>query len=174
MNSWATLDLKDWTMDSFMNNEILFIAEQLKEVYQGDPWFGRSVMDILGEVDESIAFEKPGGQHSILDLVWHMITWKEFTISRIRKSEDKPLHYFEEQDWRELDHSDKTLWKKGLQHFTQLHNELVEILQQQKDDLLSQNVAGRTYDFRKLLEGIVQHDIYHLGQIAYIKKQLKK
>ena len=63
-----------------MNREILLIAEQVKDVYNGEPWFGRSVHDILKETDEGIVFEKPATQHSILELLWHMITWKELTF----------------------------------------------------------------------------------------------
>jgi len=103
-----------------------------------------------------------------------MITWKEFTLSRLRDDPDKSLHYFENIDWRTLDHSDKSLWQQGLQHFAALHNELVEVMQQQKDELLSKKINERNYDFRKLLNGVVQHDIYHLGQIAYLKKLLQK
>jgi uncharacterized damage-inducible protein DinB len=157
-----------------MNREILLITEQLKDVYNGEPWFGRSVHEILKEVDESIVFEKPSGQHSILELLWHMITWKEFTISRLRDENDKSLKYFENLDWRTLDHSDKTLWQQGLQRFSELHNELVEVIPQQKDELLSKKINERNYDFRKLLNGVIQHDIYHLGQIAYLKKLLQK
>ena len=158
-----------------MNREILLIAEQLKDAYDGEPWFGRSLNEILNEIDTEIIFEKPEGQHSIVELLWHMITWKEFTISRLRNDENKPVKYFEENDWRELGHSDKTLWQQGLQRFSKLHNELLEVvIRQQKDEILSQRVNDRKYDFRKLLNGIVQHDIYHLGQIAYIKKMLQK
>ena len=157
-----------------MNREILLIAEQLKDAYNGEPWFGRSVHDILKETDEAIVFEKPGNQHSILELLWHMITWKEFTISRLRDDAGKSLQYFESMDWRKLDYTDKTIWQQGLHRFAKLHNELIEIIQQQKDDILSQQVRDRNYDFRKLLYGIKEHDIYHLGQIAYIKKLLQR
>ena len=157
-----------------MNREVLLIAEQLKDAYNGSPWFGRSSTEILSEIDEGMVFEKPNGQHSMLELLWHMITWKEFTLSRLRNDDSKPLQYFEENDWRELDHSDKNLWQEGLGQFVKLHNELVEVIQQQKDGLLPQRVSDRNYDFRKLLNGIVQHDIYHLGQIAYIKKMLQQ
>jgi uncharacterized damage-inducible protein DinB len=156
-----------------MNSEILLITEQLKEVYEGEPWFGRSVKEILEEIEEAIVFEKPNGQHSLLELIWHMITWKEFVISRLRK-DHTPNQYFEKNDWRQLDHSDKKLWNQGLQRFKQVHNELLQIIQQQKDDILSQKVDEKNYDFRKLLYGIKEHDIYHLGQIAYIKKMLQK
>jgi uncharacterized damage-inducible protein DinB len=156
-----------------MNREILLITEQLKEVYEGEPWFGRSIKEILEEIDEAFVFEKLNGQHSLLELIWHMITWKEFVISRLRK-DHTPNQYFEKNDWRQLDHSDKKLWHQGLQRFKQVHNELLEIIQQQKDDILSQKVDEKKYDFRKLLHGIKEHDIYHLGQIAYIKKMLQK
>jgi uncharacterized damage-inducible protein DinB len=157
-----------------MSQEILQIAEQLKDAYEGEPWFGRSTKEILNEIDEAMVFERPKGQHSILELVWHMITWKEFTLSRLRNDDKMPIKYFEENDWRVLDHSDKTLWRQGLQQFAKLHNELIEVIQKQKDEILSQRVGDRQYDFRKLLFGITQHDIYHLGQIAYIKKMLEK
>lgn len=155
-----------------MNQEILQIAEQLRDVYEGEPWFGRSISSILNEIDEAIVFKKAANQHSILELLWHTITWKEFTLSRLRHDDELSIKYFEENDWRMLDHSDKTLWQQGLREFSKLHNELVEIVRQQNDELLCQRVRDRKYDFRKLLYGIVQHDIYHLGQIAYIKKML--
>lgn len=157
-----------------MNREILQLIEQTKDAYEGEPWFGRSIKEILNEIDETIVFEKPNGEHSILELLWHMITWKEFTLSRLQDDETKPVKYFEDNDWRELDHTDKTLWHQGLQQFAKLHNALIEIIRKQKDEILSQRVGDRKYDFRKLLYGIIQHDIYHLGQIAYIKKMLQK
>ena len=157
-----------------MNREVLLIAEQIKDAYEGNPWYGRNMKQLLSEIGETIAFEKPAGQHSILELLWHMIAWKEFIISRLRTDNDKPLHYFEERDWMQLDHSDKKLWKEGLKKFHELHTELVDIIWQQKDELLAQKVSERNYDFRKLLHGIVEHDIYHIGQVAYIVKMLKK
>jgi uncharacterized damage-inducible protein DinB len=161
-----------WSIDfSSMNREILLIAEKIKDTHQGDPWFGRNVQSILSEINEDMAFRKISGQHSILELLWHMITWKEFTVSRLRE-DDKNMTYFESIDWRELDHSNRSLWQQGLERFNEIHNELVTLVQQQKDEILSRTINERTYDFRKLLYGIIEHDIYHLGQIAYIKKLL--
>ena len=99
-----------------------------------------------------------------------MNIWKEFTISRIRPDNKKPLEYFDKNDWQVLDHTDKKLWKKGLENHLELHKELLYFLGQQKDELLSQTVSEKKYDFRKLLHGAIEHDIYHLGQIAYVKK----
>lgn len=157
-----------------MNKEISFLVAQLKDAYEGDPWFGRNAKLLLNEVNEENVFQKPSGEHSILELVWHMVNWREFTISRINNKDNKTMEYFEANDWRVLDHTNKELWKEGLSRLYQTQEILLNLLENQKDALLETNVAGRNYTFKKLLHGILQHDIYHLGQIAYINKMYNK
>ena len=156
-----------------MNKEILHISEQLKDAYEGDPWFGRSAKALLAEVDEKIAFEKVNGQHCLVELLWHMITWREFTISRLQPDRSRSLQYFEQNDWRELDRSERNLWHKGLHRLDETQALLIAAIEKRTDDLLEQTVPQRQYNYRKLLYGIIQHDIYHLGQIAYIVKALR-
>lgn len=145
------------------------IIAQMKEAYEGDPWFGRNARLLLNEVNSETAMVQPNGQHSILQLVWHMINWKEFALSRLQPgSED--LHYFEVNDWRQLDHQDASLWTKGKERLLELNNALLLALEGKKDSWLSEPVRERSYSNRKLMFGILQHDIYHLGQIAYVRK----
>ncbi|WP_121353963.1 DinB family protein [Flavisolibacter nicotianae] len=155
-----------------MKQEINLLIEQLKETWEGDPWFGRNASVLLGEVSEQAAFEKISGQHSILELVWHMCNWREFVISHLAPSE-KSLAHFEHNDWQNLDHTNKSLWPEGRKRLQQTQDELIRLLQQKDDSILAQNVSERTYPYRKLLTGIIQHDIYHLGQIAFLTKALK-
>ena len=157
-----------------MNKEIQYLVSQLQESFNGDPWFGRNAEKLLGEVTETLAFQKPNGQHSIAELVWHMVNWREFVISRFRKDENKDLHYFETNDWRQLDHSDSSLWQHGLDKLNETQELLINILLDQPDAILDNNVEERTYNYRNLLNGIIQHDIYHLGQIAYLVKYTKE
>lgn len=157
-----------------MNTEILQIAEQLKDAYEGDPWFGRSIKSLLKDVEEDTVFEKPNGEHSIVELLWHIINWRAFTINRIREGDEISLKFFEANDWRYLDHHDKSLWKKGLHKLNETQSELVAVIQHQQDSILDETVPGRNYSFKKMLYGIVQHDIYHAGQIAYLTKMLRK
>jgi hypothetical protein len=44
-----------------MNKEILFIAEQLKDAFEGDPWFGRNMQQLLAEVSAEREVEKING-----------------------------------------------------------------------------------------------------------------
>ena len=156
-----------------MNTEIVQITQQLQDVYDGDPWFGRSIKSLLKDANPDNSFEKPNDQHSILDLLWHMITWREFTINSLRNNDKKSLQYFEDNDWRKLDHNDRSLLEKGLQRLGETQSELIEALQYQHDSRLNEIVPGKKYNFRNLLYGIIHHDIYHIGQIAFVIKLLQ-
>lgn len=155
-----------------MNKEVKYISKQLEIIYSGQPWFGRPVKEVLSEIDSTMASKKPNGQHSILELLYHMINWREFAISRLQPGNDKTSTYFEEHDWIQLDHSDKTLFEKGLQLLENSQQLLVRLLGTIDDEVLGTQVSDTEYNYRFMLHGILQHDIYHLGQIAYIKKQL--
>ena len=156
-----------------MRKEMMVLIDQLIDAYEGDPWFGRPGKQLLAEVDTKTAFIKLNNQHSIVELVWHMITWREFTINCLHHSSEFELKFFENLDWREIDHSNQALWPEALDKLDETQNKLVTLLQGQEDALLEQNVRERNYNYRKLITGIVQHDIYHLGQIAFITKQIQ-
>jgi uncharacterized damage-inducible protein DinB len=156
-----------------MNKEIQYITSLLKKTYDGDPWFGSSIKKIVAEVDAKTALQKPNQQHSILELIYHMLTWREFIISRLQPGNDKTVQYFEKNDWRELDHNDLSLWEKGLQLLENTQQLLTVLLGNLTDDILSKQVTDREYNYRFLFHGVIQHDIYHLGQIAYVKKLLQ-
>jgi uncharacterized damage-inducible protein DinB len=157
-----------------MKTEMQNIISQLIDVYEGDPWYGKAVTKLLKEVNDRIVFNKTNEQHSILELLWHMITWREFTIDRLRHSPQMQEEYFEKNDWRDLDHNDLTLWPQGLERLQETQNELIQLLQHLDDSILENQVPERNYTFNKLLYGAIQHDIYHIGQIAYINKLVKQ
>ncbi|MDQ3551133.1 MAG: hypothetical protein M3413_06370, partial [Bacteroidota bacterium] len=98
---------------------------------------------------------------------------REFTLHHLDPASDKTLSYFEKNDWLILDHSDKSLLQKALVRLQQSQDNLLNLLKLQQDELLVKKVVERNYSYRKLLYGVIQHDIYHLGQIIYIKKMLR-
>lgn len=156
-----------------MHNEIQYLVQIYQDAYNGDPWFGRSIKKILAEIKAGTAVEKPNGQHSILELLYHMINWREFTISKLEKGNESGAKHFENNDWGHYDHTDPTLWKKGLKRLETSQDRLIALLKKLNETALTAKVADRRYDVRYLLYGAMQHDIYHLGQIAYVKKLLE-
>lgn len=127
-------------------------------------------MKILQVENSSVVYKKPNeNSHSLIELLYHMNTWAEFTLKRLVEDED--LETAEKLDWREIDPKEHT-WEKGVAQFKVTHDLIIELLESKDDKLLSEKVDGREYNFRFLLHGLIQHDIYHAGQIAYVKKLL--
>ena len=50
------------------------------------------------------------------------------------------------------------------------HAQLVKTVEALPDRRLSERVPGKKYDIRFMLEGVAQHELYHAGQIAILKK----
>ncbi len=154
-----------------MNDHIQHIIQLLKETYEGDPWHGRSIKDLLSEVSPEAGLQKPdSNSHSIAELIYHLVTWREFTISRLQPEEGKNTEYFEKIDWRPLDLNRKQTWEEGLRLLEESEQRLLKVLEGFTDSILTETVTERKCNFKVLLYGLVQHEAYHGGQIAYAMK----
>ena len=155
-----------------MNDEIRSIIDNLKEVLSGNPWYGKSAMALFDEIDPAIVYYKPNDQsHSLIELLYHMVTWAAFTQHRLMKDRQMDSDTVQALDWQEIDPAIHT-WENGVAQFTEATNLIIQLLEASSDQLPDEKVDYRDYNFRILLNGLVQHNIYHLGQIAYVKKLL--
>ncbi len=144
----------------------------MQNVLNGEPWYGRSVFAILQEIDPAIVYKKPSeNSHSLIELLYHSLTWAEFTLKSLEKANKEDITAIEKMDWREINPSDHS-WEKGLAEFKEIHEKIIQQLNEKDDAFLSEMVDHRKFNFRFLLNGLIQHDIYHLGQIVYVKKLL--
>ncbi|MES1215895.1 MAG: DinB family protein [Bacteroidota bacterium] len=156
-----------------MNKEIQSIIRNLQNVLDGEPWFGRSVYPILDEIDESKVNIKPNdNSHSLLELLYHMNTWTAFTLKSLEKAGRDEITAIEEMDWRNIDTAIHS-WEKGLAEFRSLNETIIQLLNDKDDSLLKETVDFRKFNYRFMLNGLIQHHIYHLGQIAYVNKLLR-
>lgn len=150
------------------------IIRNLENILNGQPWFGRAVYPIMEEVEESKIHIHPGDdQHSLAELLFHMITWSTFCLKHMEKAPDQEILNVETEDWRTIDQKIHT-WKKGLDQFKSINQKIIAILETKDDSFLKEIVPGREFNFRFMLNGLIQHHIYHLGQVAYVNKLLQK
>lgn len=154
-----------------MNKEVQSIITNLERVLNGQPWYGEAVMPMLRKIHPAVVYINPKNSHAAIEILYHMITWVEFTLSRVQKKQDYDLKEAEKLDWRIIDPKVHT-WVKGLDTFEQLHQQLIAELQTKGDAFLSEMVDYREYNYRFMLNGLIQHNIYHLGQIAFLKNLL--
>ena len=155
-----------------MNKEIKFIIRNLQNTLNGEPWYGKAVYQVMEEVDDTKACIKPGNSgHSLVDLLYHMIIWATFCLKHLKNSSPDEIKKTESMDWREIDPAIHN-WQKGMKEFKETHEQIISILETKNDEFLSKIVAGREFNYRFMLNGLIQHNIYHLGQVACLKKSL--
>jgi uncharacterized damage-inducible protein DinB len=152
-----------------MNKVTQSIINNFKNVLNGEPWYGPSVYQILEEAGKTNVYKHPEEKyHSQIEILYHMITWAEFTLSSLEKATKHEIESIEALDWRKIEPAKHT-WQTGVHELKSANESIISFLQTQEDDLLDENVEFRKYNVRFLLNGLIQHHIYHAGQIAYLK-----
>ncbi len=157
-----------------MQDKVELLTKKIEKVYNSSPWYGNSIKSILNDVDSKTAFTKAARNiHTIAELVVHIITWREFVISKIKGDNDFKLTQKLSFDWKRIDRNEKTAWKSLLDALEINQSEILSTLKKLDDDFLKLPVRRRRYNVEFLIEGGIQHDIYHLGQISLLKKMIK-
>ena len=152
------------------------IAELYRSIYEGDKngeaWHGIALKPLLKDVSAEQASRVPkSGVHSILQLVLHIAYWEEVVLRRFKgEVVDAPLNTPE--DWPSNRKPTDAEWQAVLTRLDKSHAALRRAIESSSDDKLKQRVPKRDHDHYTLLHGIIDHCVYHSGQIAAVKKML--
>ncbi|HXM21246.1 MAG TPA: DinB family protein [Terriglobales bacterium] len=152
-------------------SETARLADQIRRAFDGDAWHGDSVVELLDGVDAKIAAAHPiKNAHSIWELVLHIAAWDDAVL---RRTGGDALELNDEQNFPPLKDTSEAAWRKAIEHAKHSHNELVKAVAAFPDSRLQEQVPGKTesyHNFFYMFSGIVQHELYHAGQIALLRK----
>jgi uncharacterized damage-inducible protein DinB len=152
-------------------SETARLADQIRRAFEGEAWHGDSVLEILNGVKAKMAAAHPiKNAHSIWELVLHIAAWDGAIIKRIGGAAAE-LH--DEENFPVVKDTSEAAWRKAIEHAKHTHDELVKAVAAFSDSRLQEGVPGKTesyHDFFYTFSGIVQHELYHAGQIALLKK----
>jgi len=148
--------------------EIERISGMLRSSFDGDAWHGDSLMKIVDGITAEQATAKPiPGAHSIFELVQHIAVWEDVIRRRLNGETVRPTP---EEDWPPVRSTDAAAWKKLMEQLKSNHAALERTVAEMSDDRLDEIVPAKNYNVYVMLHGIIQHDLYHAGQIAVLKK----
>jgi uncharacterized damage-inducible protein DinB len=148
------------------------IADQLRRAFGGSAWHGPAVLELLADVDAATAAAKPlPGGHSIWELVLHIAAWDGAVRRRIGGT--KP-QLSKSQDFPRVPKPTEAAWREAVAKLKRAHDALVKTVADLPESRLSERVPGKKYDFWFMLHGVVQHELYHAGQIAILKKARRR
>ena len=155
--------------------EVDRLVAEVERTIEGDPWYGSSLLRILEGLNASAAAAHPiDGAHSIWELVLHMTAWTHEATRRLRGGlPGEPA----EGDWPPVAGTDATAWRDAVGELRNAHADLARTLARLDDVELGRQVAGTQVDDRgtpvtihRTVVGMLQHDAYHTGQVALLKK----
>jgi len=150
-------------------SEATRIEDQLRRAFEGEAWHGPSVWEILDGVSAGQAARRPIERaHTIWEIVLHMAVWESVVRRRLAGEiiDDLPPR----EDWPEVSDRSKSAWEKALADLRRGHQQLREAISRLPDNRLEEIVPGKNYSVYVMVHGVVQHDLYHAGQIALLAK----
>jgi uncharacterized damage-inducible protein DinB len=155
-------------MGTCLNSEPARIADQLRRAFEGDAWHGPALLELLEGIDARTAAAKPlANVHSIWELLLHTAVWDEATLQRLAGKVCQPTG---DANFPPVSEATDGAWRRAVTEAKRTHDTLVKTVGTLPDSRLRDQVPGKDYDFYHLLHGVVQHELYHAGQIAILKK----
>lgn len=142
---------------------------QLSEFYNGSSWVTENFRTkVLSLESDYVSTKIPGHSHSVEQLVAHMASWRNFVVQKLTGNSDFDITDNSAQDWPDNE------WKTARAEFESCHENLLTAIENFPIDRWTATVPGRKYSFLFMINGIVEHDYYHYGQIGSLMAALKK
>jgi uncharacterized damage-inducible protein DinB len=151
-----------------LTSEPALIAEQLRRAFEGDAWHGPSLFELFEDVNAATAAVKPiADAHSIWELALHIAVWDDAASRRLAGEKWQPEGL---ENFPLVPKPTEAAWRKTVAQVKRTHEVLVKKVAGLSESRLRERVPGKRYDFYFMLHGVVQHELYHAGQIAILKK----
>ncbi len=156
-------------------SELSRIAAELERAYSGDAWHGPNMSVTLKGVRAFSANVRPiPTAHSIWELVRHLTAWNDIVRRRFL---GELVKVSPEQDWPPVEDTSPEAWERDI---AALHKSVQTFIADIKnagrkpncDVILKKKVRGKTHNVYVMLHGAVQHNLYHTGQIAILRKAI--
>jgi uncharacterized damage-inducible protein DinB len=152
-------------------SEAARIADQLRRAFDGDAWHGDSLFEILKGVTAEQAAARPiAGAHAIWELALHVAAWDGVALRRLG---GVAVELSDLENFPAVPDASEAAWREALAEVRSVHEKLISAVSAMPDTRLSEMVPGKEgahYTFYYMLHGVVQHELYHAGQIALLKK----
>jgi len=160
-------------------SETSFYATQIQATQSGDPWYGPPITQVVEGLTSQQAAARPiPNAHSIWEIILHMTSWVREVRRRLEQGNP---HEPDDGDWPPVPDPTEGNWWQAMDELETAHADLREQLfrtpEKKLDDMVGpvrDPAQGTGVSYAAMLQGLLQHDAYHLGQVALLKKAVEK
>ncbi|HKS16933.1 MAG TPA: DinB family protein [Planctomycetota bacterium] len=137
----------------------------IDEGYRAAAWHGTTLRGSLRGVSAKEAAKRPApGRHSIWELAVHAAYWK-YTVWRKLTGAKRGSFPRAGSNWLPIPSpATDAAWKRDLDMLGTMHRDLRKAVEDLKD---------LTPRRRRLIAGVAFHDVYHTGQIQFVKRLMR-
>jgi uncharacterized damage-inducible protein DinB len=154
-----------------MSSEIRRIEDQLRRALEGEAWHGPAVLELLAGVSAAQAARHPiPGAHSIWELALHIGSDYDLVLRRLA-GDGRPVSPGE--DWPACLAPTEENWQQTVRELERKNENLRRAVRDFPAERLDEPlVAEPPYTAYMQFIGVTQHNLYHAGQIALLKRAL--
>ena len=148
-------------------SEVDRMLDELVMAYQGPAWHGPSVREVLDGIDAATAARRPiADAHTIAEIVEHVAAWEDIVRRRIG---GEKVEVTDEMDWPRAGAGAEG-WARTLERLDRGHHALRDAVRAFPETRLDEVSSDGRSTHYVLIHGAIQHDLYHAGQIAILRK----
>ena len=152
--------------------EIERILDQLKRAYEGSAWHGPSVREALEGVTAEQAHTRTlQNAHTIWELAHHIAVW-ENAVRRRLEGDRAQIALASPEDWPPISDQSEAAWEQAKAALDRGHRALCDAIARVSESSLDEPILEGMSTVYVTLHGIIQHNLYHAGQISMLKKAL--
>jgi uncharacterized damage-inducible protein DinB len=146
------------------------IADQLKRAFYGEAWSGPSVKDVLDGVTAPMAAQRSVPEaHSIWELVHHITAWTNIVRRRLL---GETVDVTPDVNFPPITDESEANWQQSLKQMEEAEIALRNLILNTPESRLDESAGPGGNNVYVLLHGVVQHSLYHAGQIMLMKRFL--
>jgi uncharacterized damage-inducible protein DinB len=149
-------------------SELEKIADQLQSAYAGGAWHGPSVLEALQGVTPEIALRRPiPVAHNIWELTHHIGAWADIPRRRLA---GEVFEITPAVNFPPVVETSEAGWRSSLNQLAESQKKLVNAILAFDEKRLDERTVKDGPTIYTVLHGVVQHHVYHAGQIMLLKK----
>ena len=154
--------------DAGRSREVEHLADEHRRALRGEAWHGPAVLEVLEGVGPEAAARRPvRGAHTIWEIVRHIETWDRVVLRRVRGETFEPTP---DEDRPPVPETDEVSWKRDVASMIATHAELNRAILSLTPEALEAPMAPDRPGLFHMVYGAIQHELYHAGQIAILRK----
>lgn len=150
------------------------LLQLIDESYSAKAWHGPNLRGSIRGLTAGDAARRPApGRHNVWEIVVHCAYWKYIVRRRIL-GEKKGSFPLQGSNWfrRPINRS-RSAWKHDIALLDQCHRDMVRAIRTLNDATLRRSPRGSKVSNTAILRGIASHDVYHAGQIQFVKRLIR-